>query len=132
MIDVIVFNVAAGVVAVPLGFAVGLSMAGSPEEAAQAVGFLLGLTIGLVGSWLYFALTEASPWQATLGKKALGLRVTDTAGGRISFARASGRFWSKLLSGFILGIGFVMIAFTERRQGLHDLVAGTLVERKRV
>ncbi len=77
--------------------------------------------------WLYFALCESSVWQATVGKRALGLRVTDLAGRRIGFAKASGRYFAKLLSAFILGIGFLMVAWTRRKQGLHDLIAGTLV-----
>jgi uncharacterized RDD family membrane protein YckC len=60
---------------------------------------------------------------------ALGIRVTDLDGGRISFGRATGRYFGKILSGLILGIGFLMAAFTERKQALHDLLAGTLVVR---
>lgn len=81
-------------------------------------------------SWLYYALLQSSSWQATLGKKALGLEVTDLQGRRISFARASGRFFAKILSTIILFIGFFMIGFTARKQGLHDILAGTLVLRK--
>ena len=62
-----------------------------------------------------------------MGKKVLGLRVTDLNGSRISFAKATGRHFGKILSGLILGIGFIMIAFTEQKQGLHDMLAGTLV-----
>lgn len=84
----------------------------------------------LVISWLYYALLESSSWQATLGKKALGLEVTDMQARRINFARASGRFFAKILSTIILFIGFFMIGFTARKQGLHDIVAGTLVLRR--
>ncbi len=80
--------------------------------------------------WLYFALMESSPRQATLGKQALGIMVTDLAGQRISFARATGRFFAKILSGLILWIGYVMAAFTERKQALHDLLASCLVVAK--
>jgi uncharacterized RDD family membrane protein YckC len=73
---------------------------------------------------------ESSTWQATLGKKILGLKVTDLAGNRISFARASGRFFGKILSGMILGIGFLMAGFTARKQALHDILAGCLVLRQ--
>ncbi len=79
--------------------------------------------------WLYFTLAESSGWQATLGKKMLNLAVTDLAGARIGFGRANARYWSKILSG-ILYIGFIMIAFTDKKQGLHDLIAGTLVVRR--
>jgi uncharacterized RDD family membrane protein YckC len=80
--------------------------------------------------WLYFALMESSTWQATLGKKALGLEVTDLEGKRIGFGRASGRFFGKILSVLILWIGFIMAGFTEKKQALHDMLAGTLVIRK--
>lgn len=78
-------------------------------------------------TWLYFALCESSVWQATLGKRALGLRVTDLEGRRLSFPRATGRYFGKLLSAFFLCIGFLMVAWTQRKQGLHDLLAQTLV-----
>lgn len=84
----------------------------------------------LMGGWIYFALLESSAWEATLGKKALGLEVTDLAGRRISFGRATGRYFGKILSGFILLIGYIMAGFTEKKQALHDILAGTLVIRK--
>ncbi|HXW55782.1 MAG TPA: RDD family protein [Candidatus Cybelea sp.] len=103
----------------------------SPEEWAPFAGaFGRLILISIVINWLYFALLESSAWQATLGKKALGLEVTDLAGSRISFARATGRFFAKFLSTMILLIGFIMIGFTQKKQGLHDMVAGTLVIRK--
>lgn len=80
-------------------------------------------------SWLYFTLLESSSKQATLGKIALGLKVTDMVGDRITWGRANGRFFSKILSGMILNIGYIMVAFTARKQGLHDLIAQTLVIR---
>jgi uncharacterized RDD family membrane protein YckC len=86
----------------------------------------------LVMNWLYFALQESSAAQATFGKRAIGMRVTDLAGQRISFARATGRFFGKYISALILCIGFLMIAFTEKKQGLHDILAGTLVVKDQV
>jgi uncharacterized RDD family membrane protein YckC len=77
--------------------------------------------------WLYEALLTSSSWQATVGKKLLKLKVTDMAGNRVSFGRATGRFFGKILSGMICYIGFIMVAFTERKQGMHDMIAGTLV-----
>jgi uncharacterized RDD family membrane protein YckC len=65
-----------------------------------------------------------------LGKKALGLEVTDLQGRRISFARATGRFFGRIISGLILAIGFIMAGFTERKQALHDILAGCLVIRR--
>ncbi len=90
-------------------------------------GVLAALTIG--ASWLYEALMESSSYQATLGKMIFGMKVTDLYGNRISFGRATGRHFAKWLSGIILCIGYIMVGFTERKQGLHDLLAGTLVRR---
>jgi len=83
--------------------------------------------LSLVAGWLYFSLCESSSWQGTVGKKVLGLRVTDMNGHRIGFGKATGRYFGKILSGLILGVGFIMIAFSEQKQGLHDMLAGTLV-----
>jgi len=80
--------------------------------------------------WLYEAAMTSSEKQATLGKMALGIIVTDTAGQRISFARATGRHFAKWVSALILGIGFIMVAFTEKKQGLHDMMAETFVVNK--
>jgi len=91
---------------------------------------MLSLVVNMVVNWLYFAFCESSSWQATLGKKALGLEVTDLDGNRISFARASGRFFGKIISGATLLIGYIIAGFTEKKQALHDLMAGTLVIRK--
>ncbi len=81
----------------------------------------INLLVTMAG-WLYWALLESSPWQATLGKKALGLYVTDLAGKRVSFARASGRHFGK-----IIFIGFILAGFTPKKQALHDMMAGCLV-----
>jgi uncharacterized RDD family membrane protein YckC len=77
--------------------------------------------------WLYYALMESSSKQATLGKQALGIIVTDESGSRISFGRATGRLFSRIVSAMIFYVGFIMIAFTQKKQGLHDIMAGTLV-----
>lgn len=81
--------------------------------------------------WLYYAILESSPQQATLGKMALGLRVTDSNGNRVSFAMASGRHFGKLVSSIVCGAGYLMAAFTEKKQTLHDMMASTLVLEKR-
>jgi uncharacterized RDD family membrane protein YckC len=80
--------------------------------------------------WVYFAYMESSARQATFGKAALGLVVIDGGGHRISFLRATGRWLGKLLSWATFGIGFYLIGFTKKKQGLHDLVAGTFVIHK--
>jgi uncharacterized RDD family membrane protein YckC len=78
-------------------------------------------------AWMYFAFCESSAWQATVGKLAMGIRVTDLEGRRISFPRALGRYAAKILSAMALLIGFLMVAWTRRKQGLHDMLANTLV-----
>ena len=80
--------------------------------------------------WLYYAGMESSTSQATIRKMLMGIKVTDMNGHRISFARASGRFFGKALSKLIVYIGFIMAAFTEKKQGLHDILAKTLVINK--
>ncbi len=97
-------------------------VAGGANE-ASGFGQLLALIIGIA----YFAGLESSAWQATVGKKALGLTVIDANGNRLSFMRALGRALGKILSGIILYIGYIMVAFTEKKQGLHDMLASTLV-----
>jgi uncharacterized RDD family membrane protein YckC len=77
--------------------------------------------------WLYFSLFESSRWMATPGKKLLGIKVTDLSGNRISFGRATGRYFAKFFSAIILGIGYLMAAFTSKKQALHDIIADTLV-----
>ena len=89
---------------------------------------LLIITITAVG-WLYFALFESSKQQATLGKMALGLKVTDMEGNKISFARATGRYFGKIISNMIFMIGYILAGLTEKKQALHDMIAGCLVIR---
>ena len=99
-------------------------------ESLQASTSVLILTIaGIVIQWLYFALFESGGWQATFGKRLMGLRVSDLSGNRISFGRASGRYFSKFISSIIFCIGYIMAGLTDKKQGLHDKIAGTLVLR---
>jgi uncharacterized RDD family membrane protein YckC len=79
--------------------------------------------------WLYFGLMTSSSKQATLGKMAMGLIVTDVRGERISFARASVRFFASLLSAMTT-VGYLIQPFTDKRQALHDVIAETLVVRQ--
>jgi len=107
-----------------------------PRDIAEALGpvFFLGfltiVSLAFLGAWLYHAKMESSSWQATLGKKVLNLRVTDMAGARVSFGKATGRHFAKIITGLIpLGIGFAMAGLTEKRQALHDMLASCLVLR---
>jgi len=81
----------------------------------------------LFSSWIYYGFMESSSGQATLGKMTLGIKVIDRSGKRISFFRATGRYWGKFLSTFPFFIGFLMIAFSGRKQALHDKISGCLV-----
>lgn len=89
--------------------------------------FGVGVTLGFFAPWLYEAFMMSSEWQATVGKRVMSIVVTDTEGKRISFARATGRHFAKYISVFLLGIGFIIAAFTAKRQALHDMIAETLV-----
>jgi uncharacterized RDD family membrane protein YckC len=130
IIDAIVVRVAAW----PIGMVFGLgglagALGGFPHH-GLGLHLLGGGVVAVViifGSWLYEAFMLSSPYQATLGKMAFGMKVTDLQGNRISFGRATGRHFAKWLSGIILCIGYIMVGLTERKQGLHDILAETLV-----
>lgn len=99
--------------------------------------FMFFLVVVMIVQWLYWALMESSSWQATLGKKALGLYVTDLEGNRITFGKASGRFWSgrgitivPSLGGLYFLVDCICCGFTEKKQAVHDMIAGCLVMRK--
>jgi uncharacterized RDD family membrane protein YckC len=94
----------------------------STTYAVQTFQFLIG--------WVYFAMMESSVRQATLGKEIMGLTVTNYEGGRLSFAQATGRYFAKIISSLTLFVGFLMIAWTEKKQGLHDIIAKTYVVKK--
>ena len=130
-----------GVVFTPVGFMVfGPLLAtestgwSDTDLPAEAIASLLGAAftvafLALLGSWFYYALMQSSSRQATLGQMALGLRITDLEGRRISFARASGRHFATVVTGLTFGIGYLLVLLTSRKQTLHDLIAGTVVVR---
>ena len=136
LIDVVVIWIVFLPIYLILAAALGLNMgsiAQNPDAAAlgSTVGILLGVEfLAVAGVWIYYALMESSGWQATIGKKVLGLRVTDLNGDKITFGRASGRFFGKLISSMILMIGYLMAGFTEKKQALHDMLASCLVLKK--
>jgi uncharacterized RDD family membrane protein YckC len=131
LIDTVIFAVMGGVCGFMVGAGAALVSGGSadPDSVAGATGFAVGL-LSIPGIWLYFAWFESSPLMATPGKLALGLSVTDLDGRPIGFWRASARYFAKILSNLTLGAGYLLAAFTARKQALHDLVAGTLVQRR--
>ncbi|MEK6335492.1 MAG: RDD family protein [Acidobacteriota bacterium] len=116
----------------PLGLVFGLAIAASGGDENSPVlelANMLSNLVSIAAGWLYHSLLESSSWQGTVGKKLLGLKVTDLDGRRIGFGRATGRYFGSILSGMICFIGFIMVAFTEKQQALHDMMAGTLVIR---
>lgn len=129
VIDTLLFYLVIGLVSIiVLGIIRGTAggTANSPRNARLLVMNIITI-VSFIILWLYYAMMESSSGQATLGKKAFHIKVTDTQGQRVSFGKASARFWSKSISIFILGIGFIITAFTGKKQALHDLIVGTLV-----
>jgi len=126
IIDGIILNIVFYIISAIFGFPYGMS--GGTARSAGFFGFsnLISIIIG----WLYYAFMESSTKQATLGKMALGIKVTDMDGNRVSFGRATGRHFGKIISTIILFIGFIMAGFTEKKQALHDMMAQCLVVKK--
>ena len=128
------------VVGIPLVFLTGLGTFLSeihPDEDFNDAGFwlILGLiflftAVSLAVTWLYHALMESSEWQATVGKRILDLVVTDMAGRRVSFWRATGRHFAKIVSNMIYPFGHILAGFTAQKQALHDMIAGCLILRR--
>lgn len=125
LLDTVVVTVAAMVLGGVLGGVIG-GLAGTADAAVALVG--LTQLVVLAGTWLYFALMESGERGATLGKRALNLRVVSAADQeRISFGRATGRYFGRWVSMLVLYIGYLMQPFTARKQALHDMIAGTVV-----
>jgi uncharacterized RDD family membrane protein YckC len=136
VVAAIIDGIVVRVIVFPVGAIFGLGglagmMGGFPHRGLglHILGGGVVFVLVIFGSWLYEAFMLSSPYQATLGKMIFGMKVTDLNGNRISFGRATGRHFAKWLSAMVLCIGFIMVGFTERKQGLHDLLAGTLVRR---
>ncbi|MBT1703098.1 RDD family protein [Chryseosolibacter indicus] len=147
IIDGIIIGVIYGVILAPVMAAIGLGVASgvqnaetmTEEEAAAAAMGMVGAIVAAVGSIiliiyaiqvLYYAFMESSKFQGSLGKMAMGIKVVDMNGERITFGKAFLRSIGKIISGTIFYIGFLMAAFTEKKQGLHDMIASTLVLKK--
>jgi uncharacterized RDD family membrane protein YckC len=138
IIDRIIIGFASSFIIIPFALLLGLSAAtfeNMDKDSEEALMYLLPmfgafslLIIAVfVIQWLYYAIMESSSRQATLGKMLLGIKVTDMEGNRITFARASGRYFGKIISGLIMEIGYIIAGFTERKQALHDMLASCLV-----
>ena len=120
-IDGIITSIGSGILGGVLGGFYGA--AGGTSEGTLVLVFCLCF----IFSWLYSAIMESSAKQATLGKIAMGLVVTDKRGNRLTFGRATARYFARWLSGIILMIGYIIAAFTEKKEALHDMIAGTIV-----
>jgi uncharacterized RDD family membrane protein YckC len=142
LIDGVIVTFAMGILLVPLFLLTGMGahlnrMAqnhGQPDPAI-IIGFIGMMfvfgVVAVLSQWLYYAYLEGGEKQATWGKQALGVYVTDLTGNPITFGRASGRFFAKMVTGMIpIGIGYIMAGFTERKQALHDMIASCLVLRR--
>jgi uncharacterized RDD family membrane protein YckC len=141
LIDGLIIGIPLGLVVLVLIFlfgGFGLMIHRNPADPHAAAAFVatmipiffLGMLAVMILQWLYFAGMESSSRQATFGKSVMSLRVTNLEGQPISFGHATGRFFAKVVSGMIpFAIGYIMAAFTERKQALHDMIAGTLVLR---
>lgn len=129
-LDGIILTLLGGVAGGILGAVIGGMMGGANKDQVFFVMMTANTIILEVLRWLYDAYFESSEHQATPGKMALGLYVTDLDGEPISFLRATGRHFGKLLSQFTCFIGYLMVAFTPQKQALHDMLAGCLVLRR--
>ena len=142
IIDQFVIGVAGFVIAVPIIIGIvafGFNLKGINEPAdffshdgllmvSGIIGLVvLAILISVVMKWLYYALMESSKYGGTLGKMALSIKVVDMDGNRISFGRATGRYFSKIITNMTLLIGYIIAGFTLKKQALHDLIASCLV-----
>lgn len=141
IIDAIIIGIAKWFIIAPILAAVGIASSMSfsdfqnPEDIAAFVAAIMGMlgiswVIGLVLDILYHSFMESSKFQGSIGKMALGIVVVDAAGQKLDFAKAFIRNLCKLISTFTIYIGYVIAAFTEKKQALHDIIGGTLVIKK--
>jgi uncharacterized RDD family membrane protein YckC len=134
-VAVIIDGLLVGMVVWPVSAIIGLIVGiaggsvGMPMTGVHLVGGIVRSGLFFFTGWIYEAAMESSAKQATVGKMALALKVTDLQGQRVSFARATGRHFAKIISKLTLLIGYIMAGFTQRKQALHDMIAGTLVMR---
>lgn len=143
IIDGIIIGVAQSFIFVPILAALGLGFANSAEtmdfsDPDQAAGFVASIMAMAGGYWilsltiqiLYSTFMESSKLQATVGKLALGLKVTDLQGNKLDFTKALVRNLCKIISNFTMLIGYIIAGFTAKKQALHDMIASTLVLKK--
>ncbi|MDB5342274.1 MAG: domain containing protein [Schlesneria sp.] len=125
LIAAIVDNVILQIVGRTIG--AGIGAANESMNLEPLVILAISIPIGMGMAWLYEALQESSEAQATLGKRMMGIIVTDMSGQRLSFGQATARYFAKIISWMTCLIGYIIQPFTEQRQALHDIIAKTLV-----
>ena len=130
LIDILILSIPTYFLATLLGDDPSDKINHTPTGEVEVQYFTIYNAVSFLVNWLYFSLLECSARQATFGKQALGIYVTDTEGRRLTFARATLRYFGKIISSLTLGIGYIMAAFTARKQALHDIIASTLVLHK--
>jgi uncharacterized RDD family membrane protein YckC len=128
-VGLVIDGIVLALIGIPTGLVLAMALPDGSGAATRAARSAVAMATYVLLTWIYFAAMESSPWEATLGKRAIGLRVTDSSGARLRFRRASARWFAKILSCLSFGLGFLMAAFTARRQALHDLLTDTLVVR---
>ena len=141
MIDGVLLGAVLGAIFIPMFLLGGVgaalqSMARRDHQPDPAAIFAFASSLALfagasvLAGWLYYAYFESSEWQGTVGKKVMNLVVTDLEGNRLTFGRASGRYFARFITKLIpLGIGFILAGITEKKQALHDMIASCLVLR---
>lgn len=143
IIDGIIIGILQSFIFIPVLAALGINFfnSGVPPDMSdpdQAVGMITTIMAAAGTAWilamiiqiLYFTFMESSKYQATVGKLALGLMVTDMNGGKLDFTKALVRNLCRLISNFTMLIGYIIAGFTAKKQALHDIIAGTLVVKK--
>ncbi|MFA5648572.1 MAG: RDD family protein [Bacteroidales bacterium] len=145
IIDSLVIRTIALIIAIPIFLivaftAIGMENITDPMELLEENNLLkISVIVGsftvlflfdLVARWLYYALFESSKNGGTLGKIAVGIKVTNLNGNRISFAQATGRYFARIISNMTLLVGYIMAGFTLKKQALHDMISNCLVVKK--
>lgn len=100
------------------------------HEAVDNISYYLLSFVFTLILWCYYAGMESSPWRGTIGKKLIGLEVSDLDGNRISFTRATGRYFGKIISIFVVCLGYISMLFNSKKQTWHDSLAGCIVKEK--
>ncbi|NLW47253.1 MAG: RDD family protein [Firmicutes bacterium] len=88
---------------------------------------VFGVIISVIIGWAYYALLESSSLQGTIGKFALKLEVTDLEGQPLNLLQATKRYFAHYLSILTLGAGYIILAFNDKKQAVHDLLTDCMV-----